>query len=49
MQDREVQFYLSNTGASALFGSPGYETAVTEGAGDDPDYLEEPTEFGSIR
>lgn len=47
MQDREVQFYLSNTGASALFGSPGYETAVTKGAGDDPNYLEEPTEFGS--
>jgi long-chain acyl-CoA synthetase len=33
MQAREVQFYLSNTGASALFGSPGFEAAATKGAG----------------
>jgi long-chain acyl-CoA synthetase len=32
MQAREVQFYRSNTGASALFGSPGFEAAATKGA-----------------
>ena len=32
MQGREVQFYLSNTGAKALIGSPGFAGAATEGA-----------------
>ena len=32
MQGREVQFYLSNTGAKALIGSLGFAQAATEGA-----------------
>jgi long-chain acyl-CoA synthetase len=32
MQGREVQFYLSNTGAKALIGSPGFAGAATDGA-----------------
>ena len=32
MQGREVQFYLSNTGAKALIGSPGFAGAATAGA-----------------
>ena len=32
MQGREVQFYLSNTGAKALIGSSGFAGAATDGA-----------------
>ena len=32
MQGREVQFYLSNTGAKALIGTPGFAGAATDGA-----------------
>ena len=32
MQGREVQFYLSNTDAKALIGSPGFAGAATDGA-----------------
>jgi long-chain acyl-CoA synthetase len=32
MRGREVQFYLSNTGAKALIGSPGFAGAATDGA-----------------
>jgi long-chain acyl-CoA synthetase len=32
MQGREVQFYLSNTDAKALIGTPGFATAATDGA-----------------
>jgi long-chain acyl-CoA synthetase len=32
MQGREVQFYLSNTDAKALIGTPGFAAAATDGA-----------------
>jgi long-chain acyl-CoA synthetase len=32
MQGREVQFYLSNTSAKALMGTPGFAGAATDGA-----------------
>jgi len=32
MQAREVEFYLSNTGAKALFGAPGFDAAAAQGA-----------------
>jgi long-chain acyl-CoA synthetase len=32
MQSREVQFYLTNTDAKALIGTPGFAAAATEGA-----------------
>ncbi|HEX4587938.1 MAG TPA: long-chain fatty acid--CoA ligase [Mycobacterium sp.] len=32
MRGREVQFYLSNTGAKALIGTPGFAGAATDGA-----------------
>src|SRR5258705_7418237 len=32
MQGREAQFYLSNTSAKALMGTPGFAGAATDGA-----------------